>query len=681
MKTRRILALAMALTLLMSLGAYASGMPDTSMGGRATSAPPDNSTRAVDVLGSRAALYIEYGDDGYTLAENVTDAYDAVLPDDLAAPAEGEDYALEGIYIDCARVDWDEENTVGNSGIVINARTDEQTLFSLGGEQDVYEAPDGQRYNSVIVMRYDEDETLPDSAKETAPGVGLAFNGKSISLNNVYIESNSTGRPSVHIPSKSRDKNATQLPDLICSDSTFINHDTRALLLMGGNVWFLNSQVLTNAWGGLSYDNTSTTMYVVNSDVENIGDGGYALYDAAGCTTHIYGSRLIGGNVGVTVCRNAVLYVDALDAAPSEATEPYTGVGSLTTPAVTEDGRTVIAAYDQPIMMHADMSGPDSQAVAEITGAYISTMGEDVTFADGTDWRDWDKENTGVSKLLNDYQSGACAIIRSHNGKLIFDDCELVSRTGIAVHSQFIYDSMASGIYPVDGTEYVGDEVVFRNMTVDGDVLHEDYMRKMNLSLESATLNGAVVGTTLAAWNSYWRDQIAALDESELSDASGEMTAEEVSLQKFIYNDSYDTVWGVRMNIDADSVWNVTGTSNLYSLTVADPDSIRGEGLEIYIDCAMSNDAMAYDISTGTKIDALEAGKTYEGVVIVVDEADEVLSLDIDGATVENGKLELDLGLLLKLFGLDVSYDEQTGVASVNDKNGVLRAVLEDSLS
>jgi len=685
MKLRKILSVALALCMILSVGAFASDLPDTSLGGKATSRPPDNSTRAVNLLGGQAAVYIEYGEDGYTLTENITDAYEVQFRNELETPVVGEEYVLEGVSILGSRMDWNAETEVGNSGIVINALTDEATTFRFGGAEDVYEAPNGERYNSILISVIDENEPAPDSAVETARGVGLAFNGSAITIQNAYMDAAGTGRPTIHIPSKTRDKNATQLPDLIVEDSRIDNSTTRAMLLMGGDVWFLNSLGYTNAWGALSYDNTSTTMYVVNSDVQNIGSGGYAIYDAAGCTAYVYGSKVLGGNVGITVCRNATLTVDSLDKASAEATAPYDGTGDLLTPAHT-DGRTVIVAHDQPIMMHADMSGPDSQAVAYINDAIISTMDEDLLFADGTTYADWASESTGTRALVNEYHSGAAALIKSHNGKLVFDNCELRSRTGIAVHSLFAYDSMASGIYPQDGAEYVGDEVIFRNMTVDGDVLHEDYMRKMDLSLENATLTGKVVSTTLAGWNAYWTEQVEAIPEDELPEASGEMSPLDTAKQTFIYNDSYETVWGVRMNIDADSVWNVTGNSSLYSLTVADPAAIQGD-VEIYVDCALSNDDLFYDWTTGTKIDALEAGKTYEGVVILADEAaeSEGLALNINGVEVaaidvagsaDEGSFSFDIGDLLDALGLQMSYDEESGTVSLQDNSGLVDALL-----
>lgn len=691
MKATKILSLFLALCMILSVGAMASSdMPDTSKGGSATSRPPDNSTKAVDILGSRAALYFEYGDDGYTVSRNVTDAYETEGLEAVEAPASGEPYALGGVSIYCRAENWDAEEEVGNSGIVINQLTDETTPFCFGGAEDVYTAPDGARYNSVIVMEEDPNEPEHDKATETAPGVGIAFNGSVIEMRNVYVESNGTGRPSVHIPSTTRDKNTTQLGDLICVDSTFVNHSTRAMLLMGGDVWFLHSAVLTNAWGGLSYDNTSTTMYVVNSDVENIGSGGYAIYDAAGCTAYVYGTQVLGGNVGITVCRNAELTVDSLAKADAAATDPYDGEAELLVPEATADGRTRIVSHDYPIKMHADMSGADSQAVAYLNDAYLSTLDEDLVFADGTTYDDWAGETTGVKRLIKDYESGSLVEISCHNGRVVFDGCELKSRTGVLVHSHFSYDSMASGIYPQDGVEYVGDEVVFRNMSAEGDVLHEDYMRKMVLSLENAELTGKVVGATVSGWNDYWTAAIEALPEEELNDATDTETALEATLKQRIYNDAYETIWGVRMSMDKDSVWTVTSDSNLYSFMMADGAVVQapaGGALEIYVGCGMSGGAAQYDTSVGTKIEAFEPGVEYTGVVIRVtggEEAgtasmelgpDELSALGVE-TYVEDGELKISLGGLLDMLGAGLSYDEETDTITVTDESGAVGTLI-----
>ena len=135
-------------------------------------------------------------------------------------------------------------------------------------------------------------------------------------------------------------------------------------------------------------------------------------------------------------------------------------------------------------------------------------------------------------------------------------------------------------------------------------------MRKMTVSLENAELTGKVTGQTLTGWNNYWRAQIEAIGGDE----------EDETL--VIHDETYETLWGVRMSMDAGSVWNVTGTSQLYSFTMEDGAQVQaaeGKALSIYVDCPMGNDLECYDISAGTQIEAFEPGASYQGVVIVAE--------------------------------------------------------------
>ena len=169
---------------------------------------------------------------------------------------------------------------------------------------------------------------------------------------------------------------------------------------------------------------------------------------------------------------------------------------------------------------------------------------------------------------------------------------------------------MASGIFPVDGAEYAGDSVTIKNMKAEGDILHEDWMRKMVVSIENAELTGKVMGTTLTGWNNYWRAQLAEIEAAEGDEATA------------IRDEVYETLWGVRMSMDGTSVWNVTETSQLYSFTTAEGAVIQpaeGKTMTIYVDCTMSNDLEAYDTAAGTQIEAFEPGVEYSGVVIVVE--------------------------------------------------------------
>ena len=89
-----------------------------------------------------------------------------------------------------------------------------------------------------------------------------------------------------------------------------------------------------------------------------------------------------------------------------------------------------------------------------------------------------------------------------------------------------------------------------------------------------------------------------------------------------IHDEVYETVWGVRMSVDADSTWNVAGTSQLYSFTMEEGATVQpaeGKNMTIYVDCTMDNSLESYDTASGTQIDAFEPGTEYSGVVIVVE--------------------------------------------------------------
>jgi hypothetical protein len=211
----------------------------------------------------------------------------------------------------------------------------------------------------------------------------------------------------------------------------------------------------------------------------------------------------------------------------------------------------------------------------------------------------------------------------------------------------------------------------------------------MDLNLENAQLNGKVVSGTCASWNAKYET----IDMDALAAAGVDLseTDEDTIRTSFVYNDTYETIWGVRMTLDAASTWTVTGDSNLYSITVADGATVQapeGKALAIYVDCAMSGDAVSYDKTSGTQIDAFEPGVTYTGVVIeVVDEAaaDNTVELTLDEAalaalgietSVEDGTYSISLGGLLEAIGADLSYDEATGTVTVVDGTGALATLL-----
>jgi len=60
------------------------------------------------------------------------------------------------------------------------------------------------------------------------------------------------------------------------------------------------------------------------------------------------------------------------------------------------------------------------------------------------------------------------------------------------------YDE-GGAVYPIDGNEALGINVSLKNMELKGNILHEDYQRKMTLSLSGAGITGKIVSGTITS--------------------------------------------------------------------------------------------------------------------------------------------------------------------------------------
>ncbi|MCD8117564.1 MAG: hypothetical protein LUE21_10735, partial [Oscillospiraceae bacterium] len=110
---------------------------------------------------------------------------------------EGEitDSSISGAYVSYDEIgDWDGSEVFGQSGIIL--ASDEESAFTVGGEEDVYEI-DGEGYNTVIILTNedaDEENALSGSdvrdyqdVSEGYEGVGLYVGVSDIVIDNTYI--------------------------------------------------------------------------------------------------------------------------------------------------------------------------------------------------------------------------------------------------------------------------------------------------------------------------------------------------------------------------------------------------------------------------------------------------------------------------------------------------------------
>ena len=630
-KHTRILALTMALAMLLSLGtaAFASGEASGAVAGSTPPAPPSAMAQNTEDMKNTAAISVIDGE---------------VAADAGAASGEISANAISGTYAAYDGIgDWDGSTVFGHYGAVLSG--DDESVFVIGGKEDLYEI-DGAGYNTAFILdAQDRDETNALGGSETrdykdsqegAEGAGIYFDLPSLEMDNTYIYTSGYGRSALHLTSdvektvirdsavvavgsEGRDSSA---PGVICMYAS-----SRPLLIeSSGNTYIYNSDLISSDWGVYSLDGCyGANVYIVNDYSLNTV-GGYSMYAlgfASGQenSTWFYGSYAASAQYGTILCAAGRTYTGALSDAPAEALAEL-GDSTLDEP-ILKNGWSYIGGRQNAVTMQADMSGAEIVGILDARHTVFDTVGvidlrTGAPLVDTLDIYDYKNDMAyGAAHYFLHYFHGAAFGIRSENVDMILDECEVYSSSGVAIQTVIGYDNMASNIKVPDGTEYHGSDITVKNMSLNGDILHEDYQRKMVLSLENAELCGAVVSGTYAAWRQNIADFIDA-EWTEYDESLGH--SKETVFSTLCYDESYETIWGVRMSLDADSSWTVTGDSSLYSLTVAPGAEITapaGHELEIYVNCAINGGDIFYDYASGTQVDSLPAGE-YSGVVILV---------------------------------------------------------------
>jgi hypothetical protein len=180
-----------------------------------------------------------------------------------------------------------------------------------------------------------------------------------------------------------------------------------------------------------------------------------------------------------------------------------------------------------------------------------------------------------------DYISGADILVKSTSANINLNNVKFDTFSGVLIMTALNSDSMGNFLKAeTDGAEVKPIAVSMKNMNVAGDVKHMDYQRIMTLSLENATLKGAVVSGTVEEWNKLW-------SKFKKEDC------------KWVQNDKWNTFYGVKMTVKKGGVWEVSGPSTLSSLTVENGGSLKGK---VQID--------------GKGVTPAD-GKTYTGKIVV----------------------------------------------------------------
>lgn len=400
------------------------------------------------------------------------------------------------------------------------------------------------------------------------------------------------------VTSTGSNENTTAISDPRSNAALLISGTARANFSVGqSKTYYFNSDCTAEGWAALSTDSATGNgldLYAYNTTA-TAEDGGYGTYADTNCRVWLYGSILNAAEIGAIISKTGSIFVGDGDEADDSVLQ-Y-NEGNTTT------AGTVISGGRNAVMMHApDMMGEGASAAS--TGELTVKDSSLVTTKNLVSTKDYSDYGEATGAYV-DYISGADILVKSTSANITLDNATLDSYSDVLVQTVINSDGMGNFLDEADGATVDPVTVNMENMEATGDIEHMDYQRRMTLNLTDATLNGAVVSGTFEDWSNLWSDYTAE-NGYEGTDVN------------WLPDSSWDTVYGVSMNLGEGAVWNVTGESTLSSLTVAEDAQING---------LVTVDGEAVSVEPGT---------TYTGTIVVYPQADAQGSITIDSVTVDN---------------------------------------------
>ena len=522
----RIGALILSFCLLLGIGAFASGEASMSM----SSSEPGVIAYDVDAEG-----LTETQDDGVLVfGGEVTDAYaDGIL-------MQITDHAVSGFRVSGG------EYTIRNSVLVKSP--------SAYSPED-----DGVGFVAAVsggLLRID-NSILVNNGKGGMSGnytVECMSSGTMVVSRSKVINTGSAGDPFGY---------TADIGEPLSNAALLVSGYARANMSMGGtSTYYYGSVVETEGWAAMSTDSASTGFVFYSYDSSAYAlHGGYGTYADSNCVNWFYASHLQSAETGAILMNNAEIHMNNGSAADAAALaylpEDYELSENY------GDGRCTVAAGRNDFMIHSpDMfgtgAGTDWASVLDLQDTDFYTSEELDAQATLVDWHTY--YGPAVGEYI-DFIKGANILVKSTTADIDLKNVTAESYSGVLLMTALNSDSMSK--YGKASDDMAGRFVTMTiaDSDIAGDVIHADYQRSTAVELVNATWSGAYVTLDKAAWDALWSDTAKADDACYwiLDDS---------------YDDGSDSV--STMSVDAASVWNVTGESNLSELTVEAGGVVNG---------------------------------------------------------------------------------------------------------
>ncbi len=302
-----------------------------------------------------------------------------------------------------------------------------------------------------------------------------------------------------------------------------------------------------------------------------------------------------------------------------------------------EEQPVIIAGPFNAVVVHTSVPGLDRVAVGNFKDAVLSTLREDLPetvtpmAADDVFFMDESAPfgvGSGSAYFYNRNLYGSLILVRSMNGDFTFDNTDARTSDNVLVQSVLTFDPpSAVGYLTVgQGEDLPGISVTFLNGEYTGDILHQDYQRKMTVTVgDNSVLKGAIESGTWQGWNDLWAQEklleVLKADGYDEVPFANDSWAEEVQDNLILADDeayAQTQNLGADVTVEAGGTWIVTATSTLSSLTIKDGAVLaapEGMNLEVFIDADASNANSTYE--GGTALEEIEPG-TCENVILKV---------------------------------------------------------------
>ncbi len=350
-------------------------------------------------------------------------------------------------------------------------------------------------------------------------------------------------------------------------------------LLVGGNIrttlalgqgqsFYINSSIVSRNWAALSTDGAVPVTEEGQEELSlfsygsyaTVQDGGYGAYSDLFCQLYVFGSHLQAAEIGIISGTYGAVTVGTIADGEAEprmaaklteedmAAQPDKALGSIV-----EGGRNAIMLHSVNLPPYWEYEGY-SQAELPLYSTQVtvqdSILRTDLALDQGIEYE-------AQKQAYIDHTMGSVILIKSTNIDMSLENCEVVADeagTGYILHSVYNNDTMFMNAVP-DGENYPGIRVSMKDMSLAGDIAHEDYQRNMYISLANVAWEGAANEYDCAHWN-------------EVSAAEG--------FTNYCLDASYETAHGLYIGLTEGSRWTVTGESCISGLVIEEGAELIG---------------------------------------------------------------------------------------------------------